>query len=139
MSNFVGCSGLTITNCIFKNGVNDGILLVNSSHIDIDKVTVNKPGHDCIYCYKILDVSVTNCTFVNRDNSSCRFDTVSGGKFLHNVCSSSGGGYAALELENAVTDIECAFNKVAKNVPGGIVARVHTTETRVNIHDNTLF
>jgi hypothetical protein len=101
----------------------------------IDSVTVNKCGHDGVYGYDLKDITVKNCTFINRANSSTRFDTVTNGVFENNDCTTSGGGYAGLELENKVTNIECTGNYF-HDMPYGI-ARVHTSEQNVNIHGNS--
>jgi len=55
--------------------------------------------------------------------------------FANNDCTTSGGGYAGLELENAVTNIE-AYGNNFHGLAGPDIARVHTQETNVNIHNN---
>jgi polygalacturonase len=50
MATLAGCDGLTIQNFTFQNGCNDAMLISKSSNILIDKVTVNKCGHDGVYC-----------------------------------------------------------------------------------------
>jgi hypothetical protein len=134
MATLVGVNGLTIQNTTFRNGVNDAMLITASSNILIDSVTVNKCGHDGVYGYNLKDITVKNCKFINRANSSTRFDTVTNGVFENNDCTTSGGGYAGLELENKVTNIECTGNYF-HDMPYGI-ARVHTSEQNVTIHGN---
>jgi hypothetical protein len=135
MATLVGCDGLVIQNTTFKNGCNDAMLISKCSKIMIDSVTVNKCGHDGVYAYNVKDITVKNCKFINRANSSCRFDTVTNGVFANNDCTTSGGGYAGLELENAVTNIEVYGNNF-HGLAGPDIAHVHTKETNVNIHDN---
>ena len=134
MATLVGVNGLTIQNVTFKNGCNDAMLISKCSNILIDTVTVNKCGHDGVYAYNNKNITVKNCKFINRANSSTRFDTVTDGVFANNDCTTSGGGYAGLELENRVTNIECTGNYF-HDMPWGI-ARVHTTEKNVDIHGN---
>jgi len=134
MATLVGVEGLTIQNTTFQNGCNDAMLISKSSNIMIDSVTVNKCGHDGVYAYNVKDITVKNCKFINRANSSTRFDTVTNGVFENNDCTTSGGGYAGLELENKVINIECTGNNF-HDMPWGI-ARVHTSEENVNIHGN---
>jgi hypothetical protein len=135
MATLIGVTGLTIQGVTFKNGCNDAMLITTSSKILIDGVTVNKSGHDGVYAYNVKDITVKNCKFINRANSSTRFDTVTNGVFANNDCTTSGGGYAGLELENAVTNIE-AYGNNFHGLAGPDVAHVHTKETNVNIHDN---
>jgi hypothetical protein len=135
MATLIGVNGLTIQDVTFQNGCNDAMLIAKSSNILIDTVTVNKCGHDGVYAYNDKDITVKNCKFINRTNSSTRFDTVTDGVFANNDCTTSGGGYAGLELENAVTNIE-AYGNNFHGLAGPDIARVHTQETNVNIHDN---
>ena len=135
MATLIGVTGLTIQNVTFQNGCNDAMLITTSSNILIDTVTVNKSGHDGVYAYNVKDITVKNCKFINRANSSTRFDTVTNGVFANNDCTTSGGGYAGLELENAVTNIE-AYGNNFHGLAGPDIAHVHTQETNVNIHDN---
>jgi len=137
MATLIGCNGLTIQNVTFKNGCNDAMLISKSSNIMIDTVTVNKCGHDGVYAYNVKDITVKNCKFINRTNSSCRFDVVTDGVFANNDCSTSGGGYAGLELEGKVTNIE-VYGNYFHDLAGPAIAHVHTTETNVNIHDNRM-
>ncbi len=135
MATLIGVNGLTIQNATFRNGCNDAMLISKSSGILIDTVTVNKCGHDGVYAFNVKDITVKNCKFINRTNSSTRFDTVTNGVFANNDCTTSGGGYAGLELENAVTNIEVYGNNF-HGLAGPDIAHVHTKETNVNIHDN---
>jgi hypothetical protein len=135
MATLVGVNGLIIQSVTFKNGSNDAILVSKSSDILIDSITVNKPGHDGVYAFNVKDVTVKNSKFVNRTNSSTRFDTVTNGVFANNDCTTSGGGYAGLELEGTVTNIEVYGNNF-HGLAGLNIAHVHTKETNVNIHDN---
>jgi polygalacturonase len=134
LATLVGCDGLTIQNVTFQNGCNDAMLISKSSNILIDKVTVNKCGHDGVYAHDVKNITVKDCRFINRANSSTRFDTVTNGVFANNDCTTSGGGYAGLELENRVVSIECTGNYF-HDIPWGI-ARVHTSEQNVNVHGN---
>ena len=70
MATLIGVNGLTIKNVTFKNGCNDAMLISKSSNIVIDSVTVNKCGHDGVYAYNVKDITVKNCKFINRTNSS---------------------------------------------------------------------
>jgi hypothetical protein len=135
MATLIGVDGLTIQDVTFQNGCNDAMLISKSSNVMIDSVTVNKCGHDGVYAYNVKDITVKNCTFINRTNSSTRFDIVTDGVFANNDCTTSGGGYAGLELENAVTNIEVYGNNF-HDLAGPDIAHVHTKETNVNIHDN---
>jgi polygalacturonase len=134
MATLIGVTGLTIQNVTFQNGCNDAMLITTSSNILIDTVTVNKCGHDGVYAYNLKNITVKNFKFINRANSSTRFDTVTNGVFANNDCTTSGGGFAGLELENKVTSIECTGNYF-HDMPWGI-SRVHTSENNVNIHGN---
>jgi len=134
MASLVGCDGLTIRNVTWKNGCNDAMLIYRSSNVVIDGVTVIKCGHDGICAIDVKNITVKNCKFVNRANSSTRFDSVTNGVFANNDCTTSGGGYAGLELESKVTNIQCTGNYF-HDMPWGI-ARVHTTENNVNIRGN---
>ena len=137
MATLIGCNGLTIQNVTFKNGCNDAMLISKSSNVMIDTVTVNKCGHDGVYAYNVNGITVKNCKFINRTNSSCRFDTVTDGVFANNDCTTSGGGYAGLELEGTVKNIEVYGNNF-HDLAGPAIAHVNTKESNVNIHDNVI-
>jgi hypothetical protein len=128
----IGCNGLKIQDVAFQNGCNDAMLISKSNNVVIDTVTVNKCGHDGIYAYNIKSITVINSKFINRTNSSCRFDTVTDGEFSHNDCTTSGGGYAGLELENAVRNIEVHGNNF-HDLAGPAIAHVHTSESNIHI------
>ena len=55
------------------------MLISKSSNIMIDTVTVNKCGHDGVYAYHVNGITVKNSKFINRTNSSVRFDSVTDG------------------------------------------------------------
>ena len=135
MATLIGVNGLTIQDVTFQNGCNDAMLMSKCSNVVVDTVTVNKCGHDGVYAFNVKGITVKNCKFINRTNSSTRFDTVTNGVFANNDCTTSGGGYAGLELENAVTNIEVYGNNF-HGLAGPDIARVHTKESNVNIHDN---
>ena len=135
MATLIGVNGLTIQDVTFQNGCNDAMLISKSSNVVVDTVTVNKCGHDGVYAFNVKGITVKNCKFINRTNSSTRFDTVTNGVFANNDCTTSGGGYAGLELENAVTNIEVYGNNF-HGLAGPDIAHVHTKESNVNIHDN---
>ncbi len=137
MATLIGCNGLTIRNVTFKNGCNDAMLISKSSNVMIDTVTVNKCGHDGVYAYNVNGITVKNCKFINRTNSSCRFYTVTDGVFANNDCTTSGGGYAGLELEGTVKNIEVYGNNF-HDLAGPAIAHVNTKESNVNIHDNVI-
>jgi Glycosyl hydrolases family 28. len=132
MATLIGCNGLKIQNVTFQNGCNDAMLISKCSNVVIDKVTVNKCGHDGVYAYNVKGIKVTNSKFINRTNSSCRFDTVTNGVFANNDCTTSGGGYAGLELEKAVRNIEVHGNNF-HGLAGPAIAHVHTSESNVHI------
>ena len=137
MATLIGCNGLTIQNVTFQNGCNDAMLISESSNIIIDTVTVNRCGHDGVYAYEVTGITVKNCNFINRTNSSCRFYTVTDGVFANNECTTSGGGYAGLELEGVVKNIE-VYGNYFQDLPAPAIVHVNTEETNVNIHDNTI-
>jgi len=137
MATLIGCNGLTIRNVTFKNGCNDAMLMSKCSNVMIDTVTVNKCGHDGVYAYNINGITVKNSKFINRTNSSCRFYTVTDGVFANNDCTTSGGGYAGLELEGTVKNIEVYGNNF-HGLAGPAIAHVNTEENNVNIHDNKM-
>ncbi|MPM36329.1 hypothetical protein SDC9_82924 [bioreactor metagenome] len=137
MATLIGCNGLIIRNVTFQNGCNDAILISDSSNIVIDSVTVNNCGHDGVYAYDVTGIIVKNCTFINRTNSSCRFDTVTYGTFANNECTTSGGGYAGLELEGSLRNIEVYGNNF-HDLDALAIAHVNTEETNVSIHDNII-
>ena len=132
MATLIGCNGLTIQDVTFKNGCNDAMLMSKCSNVMIDTVTVNKCGHDGVYAYNINGITVKNSKFINRTNSSCRFYTVTDGVFANNDCTTSGGGYAGLELEGTVKNIEVYGNNF-HDLAGPAIAHVNTKETNVNI------
>ena len=137
MATLIGCNGLTIENVTFKNGCNDAMLMSKCSNVMIDTVTVNKCGHDGVYAYNVNGITVKNSKFINRTNSSCRFYTVTDGVFANNDCTTSGGGYAGLELEGTVKNIEVYGNNF-HDLAGPAIAHVHTKETNVKIYDNKM-
>jgi hypothetical protein len=107
------------------------------SNILIDGITVNKCGHDGVYAYNVKDITVKNCKFINRTNSSCRFYTVINGVFANNECTTSGGGYTGLELEGTVKNIE-VYGNYFHDLDTPAIAHVSTTETNVSIRDNEI-
>ncbi len=137
MATLIGCNGLTIQNVTWKNGCNDAILLNKCYNITIDGITVNKCGHDGVYVYNSKGITVKNSKFINRTNSSCRFYTITNGVFANNECTTSGGGYAGLELEGRVTNIE-AYGNYFHDLKGPAIAHVHTIETNVKIYNNRI-
>jgi hypothetical protein len=137
MATLVGVNGLTIEDCLFKNGCNDAVLTSESSNIVIDSVTVNNPGHAGVYAYDVKKIIVKNCKFINRSNSSTRFDTVTNGIFANNYCTSYGFGYAGLQLEDKLENIDVYGNKF-KDVAGPAIARENSEGTDINIYDNII-
>lgn len=137
MATIVNCNGLTIQDVTFQNGCNDAMLISQSSNVVIDSVTVNKCGHDGIYAYHVNGITVKNCNFINRTNSSVRFDSVTNGVMKNNECTTSGGGYAGLELQGTLKNIEASGNYF-HDLPAPAVVHLNTKETGVNIHDNRI-
>ncbi len=137
MATIVNCNGLTIQNVTFQNGCNDAMLISQSSNIVIDTVTVNKCGHDGVYAYHVDGITVKNCNFINRTNSSVRFDSVTDGVMQNNECTTSGGGYAGLELQGTLVNIEASGNYF-HDLDAPAIVHLNTQETNVNIHDNRI-
>jgi polygalacturonase len=137
MATIVNCNGLTIQDVTFQNGCNDAMLISKSSNVMIDSVTVNKCGHDGVYAYHVNGITVKNCTFINRTNSSVRFDSVTDGVMKDNECTTSGGGYAGLELQGTLKNIEASGNYF-HDLSAPAVVHLNTNETGVNIHDNRI-
>jgi hypothetical protein len=137
MATIVNCNGLTIENVTFQNGCNDAMIISQSSNVVIDSVTVNKCGHDGVYAYHVKGITVKNCNFINRTNSSVRFDSVTDGVMKNNECTTSGGGYAGLELQGTLTNIEASGNYF-HDLSAPAVVHLNTKETNVNIHDNRI-
>ena len=137
MATMVNCNGLTIKDVTFQNGCNDAMLISQSSSIVIDTVTVNKCGHDGVYAYHVNGITVKNCKFINRTNSSCRFDSVTDGVFTNNDCTTSGGGYAGLELQGTLTNIGASGNYF-HDLSAPAVVHLNTKETNVNINNNRI-
>ena len=137
MATIVNCNGLTIQDVTFQNGCNDAMLISQSSNVVIDSVTVNKCGHDGVYAYHVNGITVKNCNFINRTNSSVRFDSVTNGVMKNNECTTSGGGYAGLELQGTLKNIEASGNYF-HDLPAPAVVHLNTKETGVNIHDNRI-
>ena len=137
MATIVNCNGLTIQNVTFQNGCNDAMLISKSSNIVIDTVTVNKCGHDGVYAYHVNGITVKNSKFINRTNSSVRFDSVTDGVMTNNECTTSGGGYAGLELQGTLNNIEASGNYF-HDLSAPAIVHLNTKETNVNIHDNRI-
>lgn len=137
MATIVNCNGLTIQDVTFQNGCNDAMLISKSSNVVIDSVTVNKCGHDGVYAYHVNGITVKNCNFINRTNSSVRFDSVTNGVMKNNDCTTSGGGYAGLELQGTLKSIEASGNYF-HDLPAPAVVHLNTKETGVNIHNNRI-
>ncbi len=137
MATIVNCNGLTIQNVTFQNGCNDAMLISKSSNILIDSVTVNKCGHDGVYAYHVNGITVKNSKFINRTNSAVRFDSVTGGVMKNNECTTSGGGYAGLELQGTLKNIEASGNYF-HDLDAPAIVRLNTKETNVKIHDNKI-
>jgi hypothetical protein len=137
MATLVNCNGLTIQDVTFQNGCNDAMLISQSSNVLIDSATVNKCGHDGVYAYHVNGITVKNCKFINRTNSSCRFDSVTSGVFTNNDCTTSGGGYAGLELQGTLSNIEASGNYF-HDLPAPAVVRLNTKETNVNTDNNRI-
>jgi hypothetical protein len=136
MATLIGVDGLTIENCLFKNGCNDAMLLSNCSNVKILKTNVNNAGHDGVYAWKCLNITVDGCKFVNRTNSSTRFYYVENGVFSNNLCSTSGGGCAGLELEGDIINVEVFGNKIYRLPYPGIWSYQVKKQFNLNIHDN---
>ena len=138
MATLVGVNGLTIKNVTFKNGCNDAILTTKSSNIVIDSITVNYCGHAGVYAFDVKKITVKNCKFINRSNSSTRFDTVTNGVFANNDCTSKGFGYAGLQLEEKIKNIDVYGNRF-HDLAGPAILHEHTNdEIGVNIHHNSI-
>jgi hypothetical protein len=137
MATLVSCNGLTIQDVTFQNGCNDAMLISNSSNVVIDTVTVNKCGHDGVYAYHVNGITVKNCKFINRTNSSVRFDSVTDGTMKNNDCTTSGGGYAGLELQGTLKNIEASGNYF-HDLPAPAVVHLNTKETNVNTNNNRI-
>ncbi|MDQ1275509.1 MAG: hypothetical protein QG610_1083 [Euryarchaeota archaeon] len=137
MATLINANGLTIQGVTFQNGCNDAMLISKSSNVVIDTVTVNKCGHDGVYAYHVDGITVKNCNFINRTNSSVRLDSVTDGVMTNNECTTSGGGYAGLELQGTLVNIEASGNYF-HDLPAPAVVHLNTDETNVNIHDNRI-
>lgn len=137
MATLIGCSGLVIQGVTWQNGCNDAILFNKCSGVLIDNIDVNKCGHDGIYAYNSKDVTVKNSRFINRTNSSCRFYNITKGVFSNNDCTTSGDGFAGLELEGAVKDIDI-YNNYFHDLAGPAIARVRTKEINVKNWNNRI-
>ncbi|AKB26933.1 hypothetical protein MSSIT_0214 [Methanosarcina siciliae T4/M] len=137
MATIVNCNGLTVKDVTFQNGCNDAMLISNSSNILIDTVAVNKCGHDGVYAYHVTGITVKNSKFINRTNSSVRFDSVTNGVMKNNECTTSGGGYAGLELQGTLKNIEASGNYF-HDLSAPAIVHLNTKETSVNIHDNRI-
>ena len=137
MATLIGCSGLVIENCTFKNGCNDAILLHKCENIQIDNIIVNKCGHDGVYAYYVEGISVSNSTFVNRTNSSCRFYNVKNGEFLDNKCSTSGGGHTGLQLQGDLKDIIVSGNYI-NGLPYPGILSINAKMSNVVIENNLI-
>jgi len=111
------------------------IMLSRCSNVLIDGIKVDECGHDGIYAYNVKNITVRNSGFINRTNSSCRFYNVTDGVFANNDCTTSGGGYAGLELEGAVTNIDVDGNNF-HGLHGPAIAYVNCTKTNVNVRSN---
>ncbi|MDP4228695.1 MAG: right-handed parallel beta-helix repeat-containing protein, partial [Bacteroidota bacterium] len=70
-------------------------------------------------------------------NSSVRFDSVTDGTMKNNDCTTSGGGYAGLELQGTLSNIEASGNYF-HNLPAPAVVRLNTKETNVNTDNNRI-
>ncbi|WP_410508455.1 right-handed parallel beta-helix repeat-containing protein [Methanosarcina hadiensis] len=137
MATLINANGLTIQDVTFQNGCNDAMLISKSSNVVIDTVIVDKCGHDGVYAYHVDGITVKNSTFINRTNSSVRFDSVTNGVMTNNECTTSGGGYAGLELQGTLKNIEASGNYF-HDLPSPAVVRLNTDETNVNIQDNRI-
>ena len=137
MATIVNCNGLTIQSVTFQNGCNDAMLISKSSNVMINTVTVNKCGHDGVYAYHVNGITVKNSKFINRTNSSVRFDSVTDGVMTNNECTTSGGGYAGLELQGTLKNIEASGNYF-HDLSAPAIVHLNTKETNVNIHDNII-
>jgi hypothetical protein len=137
MATIINADGLTIQEVTFQNGCNDAMLISQSSNVMIDTVTVNKCGHDGVYAYHVNGITVKNSTFINRTNSSVRFDSVTDGVMQNNECTTSGGGYAGLELQGTLVNIEASGNYF-HDLAAPAIVHLNTKETNVNIHDNRI-
>lgn len=137
MATLIGVSGLTIQNMTFQNGCNDAMLISKSSKIMIDTITVNKCGHDGVYAYHVNDITVKNSKFINRTNSAVRFDSVTDGAVINNEATTSGGGYAGLELQGTLKNIEVTGNYF-HDLDAPAIVHLNTKETNVKIHDNKI-
>jgi hypothetical protein len=137
MATLIGVSGLTIKDVTFQNGCNDAMLISKSSNIMIDSVTVNKCGHDGVYAYHVNGITVKNSKFINRTNSSIRFDSVTDGVVANNDCTTSGGGYAGVELQGTLKNIEI-YGNYFHDLPVDAIVHLNTNETNVKIHDNRI-
>lgn len=137
MATLIGCSGLVIENCTFKNGCNDAILLHKCENIQIDNIIVNKCGHDGVYAYYVEGISVSNSTFVNRTNSSCRFYNVKNGEFLDNKCSTSGGGHTGLQLQGDLKDVIVSGNYI-NGLPYPGILSINAKMSNVVIENNLI-
>ncbi|MGB9939690.1 right-handed parallel beta-helix repeat-containing protein [Methanosarcina sp.] len=137
MATLIGVNGLTIQSMTFQNGCNDAMLISKSSNVMIDTVTVNKCGHDGVYAYHVNGITVKNSKFINRTNSSVRLDSVTDGVMKNNECTTSGGGYAGLELQGTLKNIEASGNYF-HDLDAPAVVHLNTKETNVNINNNRI-
>ncbi len=137
MATLIGVNGLTIEKVTFQNGCNDAMLISKSSNIMIDTVTVNKCGHDGVYAYHVTGITVKNSKFINRTNSSIRLDSATDGVITNNDCTTSGGGYAGVELQGTLKNIEI-YGNYFHDLPVDPIVHLNTNESNVKIHDNRI-
>lgn len=135
MATLIGCTGLTIENCTFKNGCNDAILINKCSGVNIDTITVNKCGHDGVYVYSCSDVNVKNSNFINRTNCSCRYYSVNGGSYLNNKSTTSGGGGSGLQFQGSIKNV-VVQNNYFRGLPYPGIYGLSATYSNVKIMDN---
>jgi hypothetical protein len=57
--------------------------------------------------------------------------------FANNDCTTSGGGFAGLQLQGTVKNIE-AYGNNFHGLAGPAIAHWKTKETNVNLHDNKI-
>lgn len=137
MATLINANGLTIQDVTFQNGCNDAMLISKSSNVMIDSVTVDRSGHDGVYAYHVDGITVKNSKFINRTNSAVRFDSVTDGVVINNEATTSGGGYAGLELQGTLENIEVSGNYF-HDLDAPAIVHLNTQETNVNIQDNRM-
>lgn len=144
-------TNLSVHHMYLHNNLNDACLAKRVTNLSYHHNTIDKPGHDGLYCYVCDGVDAHDNTFANRINCSIRFAETNHARAWNNHIKKAYGGGAGIQVQRSnkgtvMDDIEIFGNTIHETRMAGITiySNDRTTYTRqmatgVRVHHNVIY